>query len=203
MLYEKDIKWRTASFIYTTFNPPQTIIQLAITPNQPNMRASLLTALLSSLPAAFSAPQSPKITNTTALPLRFGVLLYPGFVALDAYSVVDILSKLQQPNQNATTSSLVDTLHLKYSLPATFDVIAANKTPVPTIPTISNSTFGQAIVVTATFEEYMTSDKQLDVLIVPGGYNSRSAYATAGPFIKAVYPRVCLLNPSPYLRLIL
>jgi hypothetical protein len=81
-------------------------------------------------------------------------------------------------------------LSLKYNLTATFDVIAEKKTPVSTIPSISNSTFGQSVIVTATYDEYMASDKPLDVLIVPGGYNSRSAIPAAAPFIKAVYPRV-------------
>lgn len=138
------------------------------------MRASTLMTLLGSLPAAFSAPEQPPLTKTPALPVHFGLLLFPGFVALDAYSVVDMLN----------------TLSLKYDLPATFDVIAEKKTPVSTIPSISNSTFGQSIVVTATYDEYITSDKPLDVLIVPGGYNTRSAIPAAAPFIKAVYPRL-------------
>ncbi|KAF2866860.1 class I glutamine amidotransferase-like protein [Massariosphaeria phaeospora] len=138
------------------------------------MRASTLTTLLCSLPSAFSAPSQPPLTNTSALPLHFGLLLYPGFVALDAYSVVDILN----------------TLSLEYSLAATFDVIAETETPVSTIPRASNSTFGQAVVVTATYEEYSASEKPLDVLVVPGGYDSRSAIPAAAPFIKVVYPRL-------------
>lgn len=60
------------------------------------MHSSTFISLLGSLPAAFSAPTQPPLTNTSALPVHFGVLLYPGFVALDAYSVVDILSKHKQ-----------------------------------------------------------------------------------------------------------
>jgi hypothetical protein len=63
---------------------------------QYNMRPSILTTLLCSLPTAISIPTQPPLTNTSALPLHFGLLLYPGFVALDAYSVVDILSKPQR-----------------------------------------------------------------------------------------------------------
>lgn len=78
-----------------------------------------------------------------------------------------------------------------------FEVISEKKAPASTIPSISNSTFGQSVVVTSTYDEFIASSKPLDVLIVPGGYSSRSAIPTAAPFIKAVYPRVRLFS-LPY-----
>ena len=60
------------------------------------MRVSILMTLLGTLPAAFSKPpELPPITNTSALPIHFGVIVYPGFVFLDAFSVVDVLSTLR------------------------------------------------------------------------------------------------------------
>ena len=82
-----------------------------------------------------------------------------------------------------------------------FEVISEKKIPASTIPSISNSTFGQSVVVTSTYDEYIASQKPLDVLIVPGGYNSRSAIPAAAPFIKAVYPRV-RLSPQPVLYIL-
>ena len=74
----------------------------------------------------------------------------------------------------------------------TFEVIGEKKTPASTIPSISNSTFGQSVVITSTYDEYAGSQKPLDVLIVPGGYSTQAAIPAAAPFIKAVYPRVRL-----------
>lgn len=63
------------------------------------MHASIFFTLqmLSTLPFAFSVPAKPPITNTTALPLRFGVLLWPGYQALDAFSLIDVLSMVHRP----------------------------------------------------------------------------------------------------------
>lgn len=65
------------------------------------MRPSILMTLLGTLPIAFSKTPPPPITNTSALPAHFGVLLYPGFQFLDAFSVVDVLSTLR-PNRQTT-----------------------------------------------------------------------------------------------------
>ncbi|PVH96436.1 hypothetical protein DM02DRAFT_659188 [Periconia macrospinosa] len=75
-----------------------------------------------------------------------------------------------------------------------FEVIAEKKAPVSTIASISNSTFGQSVIVASTYDEYIGSEKPLDVLIVPGGCSTRPAIPAAAPFIKAVYPRSGIMN---------
>ena len=71
------------------------------------MRVSALATLLGALPVAFSTPpQQPPITNTSALPVHFGVLIYPGFQLMDAFSVVDILSTLDHPAYSLVQLSL-------------------------------------------------------------------------------------------------
>lgn len=79
-----------------------------------------------------------------------------------------------------------------------FDVIGEKKAPIPNIPSNSTSLFSQSVVVTTTYDEIIASQKPLDVLIIPGGYNSTAAIPAAAPFIKAVYPRVRLF-PQPVL----
>jgi hypothetical protein len=62
------------------------------------MRVSTFAALISAIPVALSTPpQLPPISNTSALPVHFGVIVYPGFVFLDAFTVVDVISTLSLP----------------------------------------------------------------------------------------------------------
>ncbi|KAH7396912.1 DJ-1/PfpI family protein [Phaeosphaeria sp. MPI-PUGE-AT-0046c] len=141
------------------------------------MHAPIYMSLLSTLPVAFSSPSKPPITNTTSLPIHFGVLLYPGFQVLDAFGAIDVLNTL------SNAFELYENMH--------FDVIGETKAPISTLPRSgSNSTFGQQFVVTTTYNEVLNSQIPLDVLIIPGGIGTRAATPAAAPFIKAVYPRV-------------
>jgi hypothetical protein len=56
------------------------------------MRTSLLTSILGALPAVLSIPVKPEISNTTTLPLHFGLLVFPNFQALDVFGPLDVLS---------------------------------------------------------------------------------------------------------------
>lgn len=86
-----------------------------------------------------------------AVPLKFGLLLYPGFQALDVFGPIDALNSLA----------------LLY--PVELFILAETMEPVSTeIPSIMNtvgSKFAQSVVPTHTF----ANAPPIDVLIVPGG----------------------------------
>lgn len=107
------------------------------------------------------------------LPVNYGILLYPGFQALDVFGPLDILNML----------SLQTSLNLS--------VIAGTYDPVNTIPKLSNifnSTFGESVVPTHTLSN---PPRNLDVLLVPGGFGTRvpvTELALHVDYIKQVYP---------------
>ncbi|CEO59829.1 hypothetical protein PMG11_04484 [Penicillium brasilianum] len=102
-------------------------------------------------------------------PLRIGVVLFPGFQALDAFGPLDCINVLSR------TESI--TLAL---LSITLDPVS---TQAPDIPT----TTGQSILPTHTF----ATAPPLDVLLVPGGRGSRGSsppVTEAIAFIQKTYP---------------
>jgi len=114
-------------------------------------------------------------TETTNLPLNYGVLLFPGFQALDVFGPLDALNILAQ------------------ELPLNLSIIAATLDPVSTkIPTQilpnTTSTFAQSIVPTHTF----STAPPLDVLIVPGGLGTRvpTGLESTIAFIAHTYPKL-------------
>lgn len=90
-----------------------------------------------------------------SVPLTYGVVVYPGFQALDIFGPLDALNSLS----------------LAY--PLSLSVIAQTFDPVSTKPpgALGNprSEFGQSITPTHTF----TTAPPIDVLIVPGGIGNR------------------------------
>jgi len=104
----------------------------------------------------------------TAAPVNFGVILFPGFQALDVFGPLDALNILSQTQK------------------MNLYIIAATLDPVSTkLPGPKGSDFGQSVVPTDTFE----TAPPLDVLIVPGGQGTRSPeVSTAIDFIEATYP---------------
>ena len=99
-------------------------------------------------------------------PKHVAVVLFPGFQLLDITGPLDILNTLSR------------------STPLTLSILAATLDPVSTnIPvqapylesltpsTPPKSNFGESIVPTHTFE---TAPKDIDTLIIPGGFGSRS-----------------------------
>ncbi|KAJ1564170.1 hypothetical protein HK405_015642, partial [Cladochytrium tenue] len=115
------------------------------------------------------------MTSTPALapaPITgVGLVVFPGFQALDAFGPMDALNVLSESSAGAAL---------------TLCVIAASLDPVPTYVRVSADGkvlddlaptdsalrgFGQAIVPTHTFA---TAPEDLELLIVPGGTGTRS-----------------------------
>ncbi|KAL2848523.1 class I glutamine amidotransferase-like protein [Aspergillus pseudoustus] len=113
------------------------------------------------------APSPPKPSGT---PLRIGVLLFPGFQALDAFGPLDCLNVLSRTQ------------------PLTLSILSHDLSPVTTKTPSSPSSIAQSILPTHTF----TNAPPLDVLLVPGGLGTRlldSEPITASiAFIRSVYP---------------
>ncbi|RMJ24047.1 DJ-1 PfpI family protein [Aspergillus sp. HF37] len=110
-----------------------------------------------------------KVPEGVALPIRIGILLYPGFQALDAFGPLDALNVLS------------------WTHPVTLSILAASLDPVSTKSPRHAHAAGQSIVPTHTF----ASAPPLDVLLVPGGLGSRgsgSEVAAAIQLIRDVYP---------------
>ncbi|KAG6902350.1 hypothetical protein C0995_001147 [Termitomyces sp. Mi166 len=126
------------------------------------------------------ATQAGTITASDAVPLNFGVILFPGFQALDVFGPLDALNTL------ASTSPY----------PLNLSIIASTLDPVSTKPPsslISASkalAFGESVVPTHTFD----TAPPLDVLLVPGGRAVRDLASTdiqnAIKFIESVYPKL-------------
>lgn len=108
--------------------------------------------------------------GSSKAPLNFGIIVFPGFQALDAFGPLDALNTL----------SLLRPLNLC--------VIAETMNPVSTEPPVPNphgSKFAQSIVPTHTF----TTVPPLDVLLIPGGLGtSHSEIQSAIDFVKKIYP---------------
>jgi len=114
------------------------------------------------------------VPQTGQPPTLFGVVVFPGFQALDAFGPLDALNTLA------------------HSIPLNLSVIAATLDPVSTKPNPSanfpnphNSNFAQSILPTHTFD----NAPALDVLIIPGGMGSADPeILSAVNFVKKVYP---------------
>ncbi|KAG5641819.1 hypothetical protein DXG03_004161 [Asterophora parasitica] len=111
--------------------------------------------------------------GASALPLSFGIIVFPGFQALDAFGPLDALN---------TLAGELSTLSLNLS------VIAATMDPVSTkspAPSSATANFGQSIVPTHTFE----TAPNLDVLIIPGGGGTKHPEIIGAiDFVAKVYP---------------
>ncbi|KAK7038785.1 hypothetical protein VNI00_010672 [Paramarasmius palmivorus] len=95
--------------------------------------------------------------NAPALPVNFGVVLYPTFQVLDAFGPLDALNLLSM------------------SYPMNLSVIAQTLDPVSSKqrdPGLNKfgSNFGQSVVPTHSFD----NAPPLDVLLVPGGYGTEA-----------------------------
>ncbi|KAF8152583.1 DJ-1/PfpI family protein [Crassisporium funariophilum] len=114
----------------------------------------------------------PSAQSENAVPLRYGVIVYPGYQALDIFGPLDVLN----------------TLSLAY--PLQLSIIAETLVPVSTKPPVpfSNprSDFSQSINPTHTF----ASCPPIDVLIVPGGIGNRVSenIDPVVEYIAKIYP---------------
>ena len=82
-------------------------------------------------------------------PKRFGILLYPGFEALDAFGPMEVVNDLSREHD------------------ITLSVIAASRDPVSTLWKGVHKV-GQSVMPTHTFAD----DPELDVLLIPGGVSN-------------------------------
>ncbi|KAI1824390.1 class I glutamine amidotransferase-like protein [Xylaria intraflava] len=102
---------------------------------------------------------------------RFGVVVFPGFQALDVFGPLDALN------------------NLSYTTPLEFVMLAATLDPVNT-GFGGAGRIGQSVVPTHTFD---TCPEDLEVLLVPGGRDGTRETANTAPiveFVKRIYPKL-------------
>lgn len=106
-----------------------------------------------------------------ATPVRYGVVLYPGFQLLDVAGPLDILNLLSASHE------------LKLS------ILSATMDPVSTLQPGAKTTFGQSIVPTHTFAD---APADIEVLLVPGGLGARDEnnIQPAIDYVRSVYPKL-------------
>ncbi|KGO64617.1 DJ-1 domain, InhA-type [Penicillium italicum] len=107
-------------------------------------------------------------------PLRAGVVLFPGFQALDVFGPVDCINILS------------------WSHSVTLALMSSSLEPVTTKSPISANAIGQSVVPTHTF----ATAPSLDLLFVPGGLGTRGsspAIEEAISYIRDVYPQLSYL----------
>jgi putative intracellular protease/amidase len=163
------------------------------------MRYSFLLPALAALHSTLARPTQPEISNTTTLPTHFGLVVFPHYQALDIFGPMDLLNTLFMAYRNSTV------------VPQ-FSVLSKTMDPVTSAMTAGG--FGQEIMPTTTFSDYLVScddhmdvnttnrrkNKRngddigdIDVLIVPGGGGTRKNMTEEINFVKATYPNVPVL----------
>ncbi|RDK45095.1 class I glutamine amidotransferase-like protein [Aspergillus phoenicis ATCC 13157] len=108
--------------------------------------------------------------SSTPSPLRIGVLLFPGFQALDVFGPLDVLNVL---SWSQTTTP-----------PITLSLLSTTLSPISTLPPNFPHALSQSILPTAT----LSSSPPLDVLIIPGGWGTRAPLPEYTEYIRTVYP---------------
>lgn len=147
------------------------------------------------LTPCLSSPTQPPITNTTTLPTHYGLILFPHYQALDIFGPMDILNTIFMTS-NATTTPALSVL---------------SRTMDPVTSAMMPGGFGQEIVPTTTFNQYLcehpsdnyashkdcnatattgraANKPPIDVLIVPGGGGTRSDVSEEIAFVAAIFP---------------
>ncbi|KAJ6536818.1 class I glutamine amidotransferase-like protein [Mycena capillaripes] len=107
--------------------------------------------------------------TTSVTAISFGVVLFPGFQALDIFGPLDALNLLA------------------FQYPLNLSLIAATLDPVSTKPATNpmNSNFSESVVPTHTF----SNPPPLDVLLVPGGPGTRATDLNdIINFVRETYP---------------
>ncbi|KAJ4988192.1 dj-1 family protein [Stagonosporopsis vannaccii] len=146
--------------------------------------------------ALSSAPNStiPLFEPQGDRPVHYGILLFPGFQALDVFGPLDVFNSLamlynypMKLTNLAADPGSVPTHH-----PLTSAIIPANAHPL--------SRFSESLVVDRTLEEQLKiqesgsdgkrSEEAIDVLIVPGGVGVRGDVAREIEFVKRMYPQL-------------
>ncbi|OOF96105.1 hypothetical protein ASPCADRAFT_515449 [Aspergillus carbonarius ITEM 5010] len=125
-------------------------------------------------PQSQSQPQpesNPQPTPT----LQIGVLLFPGFQALDVFGPLDCLNILSWDQTNTPTLSL--------------SLISSTLSPISTQPPQLPTAISQSILPTHT----LTTAPPLDVLLIPGGWGTRAPLPEYLDYIRRVYPSLTFL----------
>ncbi|KAJ5169599.1 uncharacterized protein N7500_002382 [Penicillium coprophilum] len=110
-------------------------------------------------------------SENQAAPLRVGVVLFPGFQALDVFGPMDCINVLSW-SHNVTLALLSSTLE-----------------PVTTKPQAVANAIGQSVLPTHTF----ATAPCLDLLFIPGGIGTRGsspAIEEVISYIRNVYPQL-------------
>lgn len=108
-------------------------------------------------------------------PTKFGVVLFPGFQALDVFGPLDILNNLSRIT------------------PLEFATLAATLEPVSTRADDGPAgRIGQSVVPTHTFAD---CPADIEVLLVPGGLGARddAVAAPVAAFVRRVFPKLRFL----------
>ena len=151
-----------------------------------------------SAPVAATTPSTNSITSKPLFevqgdrPVHYGILLFPGFQALDVFGPLDVFNSLamlynypMRLTNLAATPGSVPTHH-----PSTSTLVPANAHPL--------SHFSENLVVDRTLKEQLQiqnsvhnskrSEEAIDVLIVPGGVGTRGDVAEEIEFVRDMYP---------------
>ncbi|KAF1997722.1 class I glutamine amidotransferase-like protein [Amniculicola lignicola CBS 123094] len=160
-----------------------------------------------SIPLALTAPaivraagppiQPPISTDKSTWPTTVGLLVFPGFQALDVFGPMDVLNSFNLIYRNYTQQNLA--------------IISTTMEPVSTIVKRSaampmdHGIFGQSIVPTVTIKEVLAKqgkvsfpgpmggpavEHQIEVLIVPGGGGTRVGLLEEIELVKTLYPKL-------------
>lgn len=73
------------------------------------------------------------------------------------------------------------------------DIVAQDLSPASTQRYSTLGAWGEQVVVTTTFDEVITSQKTLDVLLIPGGGGTRASMEAEIAFVKTMFPKVSSL----------
>jgi putative intracellular protease/amidase len=107
------------------------------------------------------------------LPVNYAFVVFPTFQALDVFGPLDALNMLS----------------LRYH--TNLSIIAETLDPVSTSPRSKlnpfNSTFGESIVPTHTFQ---AAPPNIDILMIPGGFGTLEPLNSTVDFIRDTYPNI-------------
>lgn len=111
-------------------------------------------------------------SSTSTPPKKFGVVLFPGFQALDVFGPLDILNLLS-----------------KYTPQLELYILSRTLDPVPTKAYVKGFEMSQSVVPTHTFDN---APDDIEVLLVPGGFGTRQPdlVESAVDFVKSAFPKL-------------
>ncbi|SPO06264.1 related to ThiJ/PfpI family protein [Cephalotrichum gorgonifer] len=121
-----------------------------------------------------TSTSTPEPITTTDPPSSYAVILFPGFAPLDVFGPLGPLEMVG------------------FHRGATLKLVAATLDPVSS-DVEKNSTFSQSVVPDLTFDQFLSDDTEVDVIILPGGGGVRVSDEDLAPvvnFVKEVYPRL-------------